>query len=403
MSAAAATATPIRLDRRGLTVLGLGHMCTDLCQGAVPALLPFLAAERGYSYAALGGLVLAATIGSSLIQPAFGLLSDRSGRSGRPWLMSVGVFVGGAGVAVAGVMPSYAATVAAIAVSGVGVAAFHPEGARYAGLASGSQRGRGMGMFSVGGNAGFALGPLLATPLVLAFGLEGTLGLVALPALAAAMLATQLDHLRTLAGGEGEAARIAAAGRDDPGAFARLGAVISLRSGIYFGLQAFAPAYLVAELGASETTGNAALTAMLLAGAVGTLVGGELVDRLGARTVLVGSLAALIPFLLVLPLLGLTTAVICLAAIGLLTISTFSVTIVLGQQYLPSRVGLASGVTLGLAIGVGGLAATGLGFVADAYGTETVLWAIAALPVLSLPLAFTLPSTGGPRSRSRLA
>ncbi len=112
-------------------------MCADMCQGAVPALLPFLAAQRGCSYTALGSLVLAATIGSSLIQPIFGLVSDRVRQ---PWLVPFGVLVAGAGLALAGPAPSYGWTVAAIAVSGLGVAAFHPEGARFAGVAAGERR-----------------------------------------------------------------------------------------------------------------------------------------------------------------------------------------------------------------------------------------------------------------------
>src|SRR3954468_18534367 len=102
------------LDRRALTVLGAGHLCIDLCQGAVPALLPFLAAERGYSYAALGALVLFSTVGSSIIQPAFGLLSDRVGR---PWLMPAGLALAAAGIGLAGPAPSYALTAAAVVVS----------------------------------------------------------------------------------------------------------------------------------------------------------------------------------------------------------------------------------------------------------------------------------------------
>ena len=164
-------------DRRGLTVLGTGHLWADFLQGAVPALLPFLIVERGYSYAAAGALVLASSIGSSLVQPLFGVASDRLAL---PWLMPVGLAIGGAGLASVGLTETYPATVAAVAVSGLGVAMFHPEAARYANYVSRAERGRGMSWFSLGGNAGFALGPLLVTPAVLAFGLHGTL-LVLIP------------------------------------------------------------------------------------------------------------------------------------------------------------------------------------------------------------------------------
>ena len=131
---------------------------------------------------------------------------------------------------------------------------------------------------------------------------------------------------------------------------------------------------------------------MLACGAVGTLVGGGLVDRWGARAVLVGTQLLLLPLLIVLPLVGAAGATILLGPFGFVTIASFSITIVLGQAYLPSRVGLASGITLGLAIGLGGVAATALGLVADAAGLHAVLWTIAALPVPSILLALSLPS-----------
>ncbi|HET8759203.1 MAG TPA: MFS transporter [Solirubrobacteraceae bacterium] len=377
------------LDRRALAVLGAGHLCVDLCQGAVPALLPFFAAERGYSYAALGALVLFSTIGSSIVQPLFGLLSDRIAT---PWLMPGGLALAGTGIALAGPAPSYGLTAAAVVVSGLGVAMFHPEGAKFAGLASLGRRGRGMSLFSVGGNAGFALGPLLTTPLVLVFGLSGTLALLVFPLAAAFLLTRELPRLRRL---DDAPALDVAAGGDDWGAFSRLGGLIALRSGIYFGLQAFIPAYFVAELALSKAAGNAALTIMLACGALGTLVGGGLVDRWGARGVLVGTQVALLPLLVLLPLVGGAAATVLLGAIGFFAIASFSITILMGQAYLPSRRGLASGVTLGLAIGLGGVAATALGVVADAWGLHAVLWTVAVLPLPSLLLAVSLPPIAG--------
>jgi FSR family fosmidomycin resistance protein-like MFS transporter len=378
------------IDRRTLAILGSGHMCVDLCQGAVPALLPFLAAERGYSYAALGALVLFSTIGSSIVQPVFGVLSDRFAR---PWLMPGGLLTAGTGIALAGPAPSYGLTAAAVVVSGLGVAAFHPEGAKFAGLASRERRGRGMSLFSVGGNAGFALGPLLTTPLVLAFGLAGTLALVVLPAGAAVVAIRALPRLRALERATAPAvAATAEHERDDWGAFSRLGGLIALRSGVYFGLQAFVPAYFVAELGSSKASANAALTIMLAAGAVGTLVGGGLVDRWGARAVLLGTQVLLLPLLVALPFAGAVAATVLLGLIGFVTIASFSITVLLGQAYLPGHVGLASGVTLGLAIGLGGVAATLLGVVADAAGLPAVLWTVAALPVPAILLALSLPA-----------
>jgi FSR family fosmidomycin resistance protein-like MFS transporter len=262
-----------------------------------------------------------------------------------------------------------------------------------------------MSLFSVGGNAGFALGPLLTTPLVLAFGLDGTLALVLLPLTAAVVTARTLPRLRALERETAPGVAASAEDADDWGAFSRLGGLIALRSGVYFGLQAFIPAYFVAELGSSKAAGNAALTIMLAAGAAGTLVGGGLVDRWGARPVLIGTQVLVLPLLVVLPLVGEVAATVLLGLIGFVTIASFSITVLLGQAYLPRHLGLASGVTLGLAIGLGGIAATLLGIVADAFGLPAVLWTVAALPVPASLLALILPGVGAaprsPRLRGR--
>jgi FSR family fosmidomycin resistance protein-like MFS transporter len=164
---------------------------------------------------------------------------------------------------------------------------------------------------------------------------------------------------------------------------------------VHFGIQAFVPAFFIAELATSKATANAALTLFLAAGAVGTLVGGGLVDRWGARTVLVGTMAAILPPLLLLPLVGETAAIALVGAIGFFTIASFSVTVVMGQAYLPNHLGLASGVTLGLAIGLGGISATILGVAADAWGLTSALWIVAIAPVPAILLALSLPAVSG--------
>lgn len=393
MTAAGIAATPGRIaDRRALGTLALAHASSDLCQGAVPALLPFLVHQRGYSYAAASALVLAMTIASSIVQPLFGHLADRRAMAA---LMPLGVLAGGAGVAAAGVVSSHALTFVAVAVSGLGVAAFHPEGARYANYVSGDRRASGMSLFSLGGNAGFALGPLLVTPLVLAFGLGATVWLIALPALAALLLALELPRLAVLR----RDARTgpAAHGSDRWGAFARLAGVAAGRSGVYFGLQSFLAVFFIDHLGASTAAGNAALTTLVVAGALGTLAGGRLADRIGRRPVLVGSVAALTPLLLLFLLAGTVGGFVVLALIGFFCIGNFSITVVMGQEYLPGRIGISSGVTLGAAIGAGGLVAAALGVLADHAGLVAVMLVIAALPLPTLALALTLPEDAGTR------
>ena len=381
------------LDRRGLATLASGHAAADLCQGSIPALIPFLVHQRGYSFGAAGALLLVVTIGSSIVQPVFGALSDRLQLA---WLMPAGVGLAAVGLAGAGLSDSFALTCVLVGLGGLGVAAFHPEGARYANYASGDRRGTGMSLFSVGGNTGFALAPVLVTPAVLLMGLDGTLIVAILPATVALLLALELPKLKRRSAA---AAHAVAEGRSDHsddrwGAFSTLAGVVSIRSGIYFGLQSFAPLWLIQTYGASEATGNLALAGMLFAGALGTLVGGRLVDRIGRRKVLVGSIVAQVPLLLAFMLApaGLLAGVL-LAAIGFVTVMSFSVSVVMGQEYLPSRLGIASGVTLGFSIGVGGIFAALFGTVADRTGLETVMWMVAALPLAGLALALTLPLT----------
>jgi MFS transporter, FSR family, fosmidomycin resistance protein len=376
------------VDRRAMATLSAGHMFTDISQGAIPALLPFLISQRHLSYAAASALVLAATISSSVIQPVFGHLSDRISL---PWLMPVGPALGGLGVALAGWAPTYPLLFAAIVLSGIGVAAFHPEGSRFANYVSGARRASGMSLFSVGGNVGFALGPVLVTPLMLAFGLHGTVFVLVPTVLMSLVLWYELPRLvgfRTDVVG----------GRVQPGEhheawgpFVLLGGVIALRSFVYFGLVTFIPLYYVSDLHASKAFGNTALAAMLLGGALGTLIGGPLADRFGRRSVLTGSMLVLPPLIVGFLVSGPGLGVVFAALAGAATIATFAVTIVMGQEYLPGRLGVAAGVTIGLSIGLGGVGAPLLGLLADAHGLRAVFELLVVLPLLALLLALKLP------------
>jgi FSR family fosmidomycin resistance protein-like MFS transporter len=302
-------------------------------------------------------------------------------------------------MALAGVAPSYPLIFASVVVSGIGVAAFHPEAARFANYVSGARRARGMSFFSVGGNAGFALGPIVATPLVLAFGLPGTLFL-ALPAtlMAGVMFAETPRMLRLAPEEAADGTREVDASRERWGPFAVMVAVVAVRSFVYFGLVAFVAAYYERVHGASAALGNVALTVMLAAGAVGTLLMGPLADRFGRKAVLAWSMLALSPLVLGFTLVGPYAGMALLALVGAATVGTFGVTVVMGQEYLPGRIGLAAGVTMGLSIGLGGVGAPLLGLLADAGGLKTTMLAVAALPVLGLALALTLPArTQAPR------
>jgi len=370
------------VNRRGVALISGAHVVDDLYQGAVPALLPFLVAERHYTYAAVSGLTLAATVLSSVAQPAFGWWTDRRPR---PWVIPLGMLVAATGVAAVGLSTRYLLTWLAVALAGLGIAAFHPEAARAARQAAGDSN-RAMSVFALGGNAGFALGSLITTPVLLLAGLRGTV-LLTVPALVmACVLFTRLRAVLHGPVGSPHPARLPVGIDDWPG-FLRLTAVVVVRSVLFFGLTSFLALYFINELGTSRGQGGAALTVFLLAGACGTLLGGAIADRYGRLLAIRGGFALAIP-----GLLGLVLSTSPLAAMGFVVLTgvavflPFSVFVVLGQDYLPHRIGTASGVTVGLAVSVGGLFSPLLGALADATSLRITLTTLLGLPALALLL-----------------
>jgi FSR family fosmidomycin resistance protein-like MFS transporter len=376
-----------------MAALSSGHLATDLAQGSLPALLPFLKAEFDLTYTMASALVLAATISSSLIQPLFGLWSDARGAL---WLLPAGVGLAGVGMALAAAAPSYPLTFLAVLAAGLGVAAYHPEGSKFASYASGSRRASGMSFFSVGGNIGFALGPVYASALILSLGLKGGL-LIALPGLAVATgLVLVLRYLASFAPDESPREQRAAAAKTETRGLVLLLVVVGLRSVAHMGLFTFIPLWEIHN-GHGEAYGTFVLALFLFAGAVGTLLGGPLADRFGRRPVLRGSFIAAAPLILVYVLVGGPIGVAAVTLSGACVIGTFGVSLVMSQEYMPGRVGMASGLSIGLAIGLGGVAALVLGALADTVDLETAVLATAIGPTLALGVSFLLPPAPGRR------
>jgi MFS transporter, FSR family, fosmidomycin resistance protein len=368
-----------------MATLSVGHLAIDFASGSVPALLPFFALEFDLGYTETAAMMLAALVSSSLVQPLFGLWSDRKGAA---WLLPGGVGLAALGIAAASVAPGYALALVTVFLAGIGVAAYHPEGAKFAAFASGRRRASGMSYFNIGGNTGYALGPIVVTPLVVWLGLGGgVLAMVpvlamafvlvrALPALAR-VVPVSTEHHR----GDEE---------DDVRAMSLLAVVIGLRSVAWFGLLTFVPLWIVAN-GGTEGEGGRELALMLVAGAVGTLVLGPVADRVGLRRTLLVTQAALPVLIVTFVAVGGVVGTIALMLVGLCVVGTFGVTMVLSQLYLPRHVGLASGLSVGLAMGLGGIAAVALGALADAVDLQAALYAGAVAPALGCIACLMLP------------
>ncbi|HZO61803.1 MAG TPA: MFS transporter [Gaiellaceae bacterium] len=377
-----------RIDHRAMALLSAGHAAVDFSGGALPALLPFLKDEFHLSYTLVAVLILASALSSSIVQPLFGLWSDARGAI---WLLPAGVALGGIGMAAAADAPSYWLVVLFVILSGLGTAAYHPEGSKFAAFASGRKRASGMSLFTVGGNLGYGLGALVVTPIIVAAGLRGGWFLV-VPAVAVATLL--LAATRYLVGFvPPREARAAREGRNDVRSLSILLTVITFRSLAWFGLITFVPLYEV-SLGHSESYGNYVFAGMLLVGALGTLLAGPLADRVGLRTVLRGSFVLSTPLMLVFLLVGGIPGAVALAGVGAAIVGTFGVTMVMAQEYLPGNIGMASGLAIGFAIGLGGVAAVLIGAVADSIDLRSALFISAAAPMVALALTALLPPTG---------
>ncbi|HVA29603.1 MAG TPA: MFS transporter [Candidatus Baltobacteraceae bacterium] len=379
------SAPPPTADRAGLRLLTLAHVVNDMNQGVLPAMIPWLVLHSHLSLAAAATLVLAANLLGSVVQPLFGYLSDKHSTA---WVIPVAIVVATAGTAAIGFAPTLPLMLLGAMLSGFGVAAFHPEASRFSAYFAGAKRASGMSLFTVGGYLGFAAGPIVATPLILAFGLRGV-GFLLLPALViAAFLVRELPRflaVRRVA----HRAHHERAGADDWRAFSVMGVVVALRSTTFLAAVTFTPVFAMHVAGVGAGLGSFALFALLLGGAAGTISGGRLADRIDRRRVISLSLALTALFGAALALAGAYAgnyAVITILAscFGVSLGLSAGVLVVLGQEYLPKHIGIASGVTLGLANTVGGLAAPAIGKVGDDFGLVMVFVAIALFAFLAL-------------------
>lgn len=418
-----------------LALLILAHLVVDAYATMVPALLPFWQARFGLTYGLAGLITGIANVTSSVAQPLVGIVAER-GRDTR-WL-ALACAVAAIGICATGLATSFPLFLLLVVVGGLGVSAFHPQGYKLTGLYAGTRPAVATSWFLVGGNVGVAIGPLLGTAAVLRFGPPGTAFLV-VPGLAlvAALLWLMPRWTRAAAGpadgslfdqsggplGDG-AVRTAAhaahrpASRSDAnpapppgvaglslrrrtGAIGVLVLLVILRSSVSGALTSFVPLYFVRIAGSGEAFASRVLAGMLLAGALATIAGGYLADRLGRVRVLAATLALTPPLLLLFlaaPAGGLLSVAALWGAGAMLTAS-FSITVVLAQELWYERRALASGVIVGFAFGLGGLFVPIIGLVADRAGLTVALQLVAGFPLAAVALAALLaallrPPTG---------
>ncbi len=399
VSPASGTASAGRTIFTVLGAISFAHLLNDLLQSLVPAIYPVLKARFGLSFGQVGAITLVNQLTASVLQPVVGNFTDRRPM---PFSLPFGMASTLAGMLLLSQAASFPAMLCAVALVGIGSSVFHPESSRVARLASGGQHGLAQSIFQVGGNAGAALGPLMAAFVIAAhgthvggqselawFGLVAVLGIAVLSGVsvwytrqAGARKPRQVSQSLALA-----PTRVA-------GAMAIM-VVLMLSKFFYMAsISNYYTFYLINRFGLSLH--NAQLCLFLFSGAfaAGTLLGGPVGDRIGRKQIIWVSILGVLPFTLALPYVGLAGTVALTVPIGLLLASAFPAIVVYAQELMPGRVGTVSGLMFGLAFGLGGLGAAALGILADRTSIELVFQLCAVLPVLGL-LAGFLPKMGG--------
>ncbi len=380
----------MKMNKKALAVLSAGHLITDINQGALPVLLPFFKEALNLSYTTAGVILMLGNLTSSVIQPAFGYLSDK-----RPigWLLTLGPFVACLGLSVTGLVPNYSLLLICVIVSGIGVASFHPEGFKTAHFFTGEKKATGMSIFAVGGSFGLALGPMWALSLVTSFGLKGTLAMIIPGIILTAIFALSISWLTTpihSAFLNIKKQTSPPVSRTEAVSVLLIASIVTLRSFIQAGLMTYIPFYYINFLKGDPLYAGKLTTVFLLGGALGTLIGAPLADQWGSKRFLAATMILTFPLLLLFYNSGGWVSFVIFAMSGMVLISTFSVTVVMSQNLLPQRLGMASGLSAGFAVGTGGIGVTLLGMIADHWGVPTAMKSILIFPLIGFGLSLLL-------------
>ena len=375
--------------------LAIGHMVTDLQSGALPIVLPHLKELFALSYSQLASIVLLQNIMSSVIQPAFGYLTDKKSL---PTFLPICAAMAGAGFAFVGWVKSYELLLLTVIFISLASATYHPQASKTVNFLSGTtNKGRNMGIFSLGGNAGMAVGSIMMTLLLgLPGGLHNTMyfvlpGLIVFALMHSCMPIYKEVNLRHIQQQSQASKRESEKSMPYFGLFLLL-FYIFMRSSIHSGISTYLPLFFMNFRGFDPVFASSLVSGFLLGGVGGTLVGAELNDKLGPRKIMLGSIIFSIPAIGAITIVESPVwAMVAVVAAGFFIIGSFATTIVLAQSLMPYYVGMASGLTIGFSVGLGGFGVTILGILADTYGLPFTMNIITWLPIAAALVALRIP------------
>ena len=386
-----------------LAAISICHMLNDVIQSLIMAIYPMLKENLALDFGQIGLITFTFQFTASVLQPLVGYVTDRYPT---PYSLVLGMSSSLIGVLLIAFASSYVAVLAAAALIGMGSSVFHPESSRVARLASGGRHGMAQSVFQVGGNFGTALGPLFAAFIVLPFG-QHSIAWFSIAALVAIVLLSGIgaSYGKTLKlkreTHPSERQAIAEATHGKVGRSIAILMALTFSKHFYLvSITSFFIFYLIHTYGLTVQQAQLHLFIFLAAVAAGTVIGGPIGDRIGARRVIWWSILGVLPFTLALPYVGLTGTAILSVIIGLILASAFPAILVYAQGLIPGRVGMVAGLFFGLAFGIAGIGAAVLGWLADVTSIDFVYHICAFLPAIGLLAAF-LPETGKPKVPGR--
>lgn len=373
-----------------LAAISFSHLLNDMIQSLLPAIYPILKTAYNLDFAKIGLITLTIQLTASLLQPIVGLYTDRYPK---PYSLPFGMCFTLTGLVLLSMAPNYPSILFAAALVGMGSSVFHPESSRVARLASGGQHGLAQSLFQVGGNAGSAIGPLLAAFVVLPRGQHSIIWFT-LAALLAIVLLTRVGHWYKAQQAQRKARKASAAvhselsSRKVAFSLAVLVALVFSKHFYLASLNSYYTFYLINKFHLSVQSAEVHLFVFLGAVAAGTIIGGPVGDRIGRKYVIWGSILGVLPFTLLMPYANLFWTGVLSVIIGLILASAFSAIVVYAQELVPGKVGMVSGMFFGFAFGVGGLGAALLGRLADKTSIDFVYHVCSFLPAIGILTAF---------------